>query len=297
MLSERDVEFYRANGYLVVADVLSQGEVAELRRVTEDFVEQSREVTGHTELYDLEDGHRPDAPKVRRLKTPQAFHEVYERAIRHPGIVEVVVRLIGPDVRYQISKLNMKAAGGGAPVEWHQDWAFYPHTNDDLCAVGIMIDDMTLENGALRIVPGSHRGPTYDHHAEGYFCGAINDAAADAIYPRAVALTGRAGSITVHHVRAVHGSPPNQSNSHRRVLLQQYTAADAWPLMVTPEIEEYDAAMVAGTPSVVARLAPVPVRMPLPPARNEGSIYENQRGSRSSILGHVEEREPLAETG
>ena len=44
-------------------------------------------------------------------------------------------------VRFDTGKLNMKSAGYGAPVEWHQDWAFYPHTNDDLAAVGIMIDD------------------------------------------------------------------------------------------------------------------------------------------------------------
>jgi phytanoyl-CoA hydroxylase len=44
----------------------------------------------------------------------------------------------------------MKSAGYGAPVEWHQDWAFYPHTNDDLAAVGIMLDDCDLENGPIR---------------------------------------------------------------------------------------------------------------------------------------------------
>ncbi len=299
MISDAQVEYYRENGFIVVPDVLSAEEVAELRRVTEGFVEQSREVSEHTPLYDLEDGHAADAPKVRRLKTPHAFHDAYGDMVRHPRIVEVLVRLIGPNVRFQTSKLNMKAAAGGAPVEWHQDWAFYPHTNDDLLAVGIMIDEMTLENGALRIVPGSHRGPTYDHHAQGSFCGAINDAAADPIYCAAVPLTGTAGSITVHHVRAVHGSLPNLSSGNRRFLLQQYSAADAWPLMVLPEIEEYDAAMVAGMPSIEARLAPAPVRMPLPPARHEGSIYENQRGSRISILGHVEERDApaLAETG
>ena len=299
MISDELVEAYRENGFVVVPGVLSAAEVAELRRVTEDFVEKSREVTAHTPLYDLEDGHGAEAPKVRRLKTPHAFHEAYARAARHPGIVSILTRLIGPDVRFHNSKLNLKAAAGGAPVDWHQDWAFYPHTNDDLCAVGVMIDDMTLANGALQIVPGSHQGPTFDHHAEGRFCGAINDGAAEEIYARAVPLTGRAGSISVHHVRAVHGSLPNVSSGERRLLLLQYAAADAWPLMELPDIAEYDAAMVAGTPSNQARLAPAPVRMPLPPARHGGSIYENQRGSRVSILGHVEEKQDtpaLAET-
>ena len=62
----------------------------------------------------------------------------------------------------------MKCAGFGAPVEWHQDWAFYPHTNDNLAAVGVMFDDMAMENGPLMIIPGSHKGPTFDHHADGH---------------------------------------------------------------------------------------------------------------------------------
>ena len=295
MISQAQVDVYNRDGFIVVPDVFSPEEVAELRQVTEGFVEKSREVSAHTPLYDLEDGHTAEAPKVRRLKTPQDFHETYARAYRHPRLVEVLVKLIGPDVRFQNAKLNMKAAAGGAPVEWHQDWAFYPHTNDDLLAVGIMIDDMTLENGALQMVPGSHKGPTFDHHAEGCFCGAINDPAADEIYANAVPLTGTAGSVSIHHVRAVHGSLPNASNGDRRLLLLQYTAADAWPLMGLMELSEYDRLMVAGTPSINARLAPAPVRMPLPPARYEGSIYENQRGSRNSILGHVEERLDAAE--
>ena len=54
----------------------------------------------------------------------------------------------GRGVRQQGDKLNMKSPGVGSPVQWHQDWAFYPHTNDDILAVGLAIDDTTIENGA-----------------------------------------------------------------------------------------------------------------------------------------------------
>jgi phytanoyl-CoA hydroxylase len=175
----------------------------------------------------------------------------------------------------------MKSAGFGAAVEWHQDWAFYPHTNDDLAAVGIMMDDMAMENGPLLVIPGSHRGPVFDHHAEGRFCGAMDPAREEVDYASAVPLTGRAGSITVHHVRAVHGSAPNVSARDRRLLLLQFRAADAWPLLgYPPGIEAFDDLMVAGAPTLAPRLAPVPVRLPLPPATLQGSIYENQKGLR-----------------
>ena len=57
------------------------------------------------------------------------------------------------------NKINIKAPEYGAAVEWHQDWAFYPHTNDDLLAIGVALDDCEEENGPLMVIPGSHKGP------------------------------------------------------------------------------------------------------------------------------------------
>ena len=151
-----------------------------------------------------------------------------------------------------------------------------------------MMDDMALENGPLMIVPGSHRGPIYAHHADGRFCGAMDPAGCGVDFSRAVPLTGPAGSITVHHVRAVHGSAPNTSNRDRRLLLFQYRAADAWPLLgFPPGIAKWDELMVAGRSSE-PRLAPVPVRLPLPPAEHQGSIYENQKGAGRRYFAAVE---------
>jgi len=84
----------------------------------------------------------------------------------------VLTDLLGADVALQTAKLNIKAPGGGMAVEWHQDWALYPHTNDDLLAVGVMVDDVDEENGPLQVIPGSHRGPILDHsNPDGVFCG------------------------------------------------------------------------------------------------------------------------------
>jgi ectoine hydroxylase-related dioxygenase (phytanoyl-CoA dioxygenase family) len=217
---------------------------------------------------------------VRRIKTPHLHHTEYARAARHPKIVDVLEDLWGT-VRFDTGKLNMKSAGYGAPVEWHQDWAFYPHTNDDLAAVGIMLDDCDIENGPMMVIPGSHLGPVYDHHGpDGRFCGAIDPKACAADLSRAVPCLGKAGSITVHHVRAVHGSATNFSGKERRFLLFQYRAADAWPLLgFAGGIEKFDELLLAGEPTLTPRLAPVPVRLPLPPAEFQGSIYENQRAA------------------
>ena len=290
MISDQDVTFYRANGYLVVRAVLSSDEVAELRRVTDEFVINAGSVTAHNAIYDLEDSHSPAEPRVRRIKTPHAHHEAYARMVAHPKILAVLQKLWGASIRFDVSKLNLKAAGYGAPVEWHQDWAFYPHTNDDLAAVGIMIDDVDETNGPLMVIPGSHKGPILDHHANGFFCGAIDPSREEADFDEAVKLTGTAGSITVHHARAIHGSATNTSGKPRRLLLHQYRAADAWPLLAADQPwKAYRDSLLCGEDTIEPRMASVPVRLPLPPSPHQGSIYENQKGSKSRYFQTVDD--------
>ena len=278
MLTDAQRAQYQNDGFVIVPDVFSAAEIAELRAVTEEFVRNSATVAANDEIYDLEDSHSAAEPRVRRIKTPHAHHDAYKRASRHPAVVAILEELWG-SVRYDTGKLNLKSAGYGAPIEWHQDWAFYPHTNDDLAAVGIMLDDFTMENGPMMVIPGSHHGPIYDHHgADGCFCGAIDPAASKLDLSKAVPCLGKAGSITIHHVRAVHGSATNFSGRPRRFLLFQYRAADAWPLLGLKEgIDKFNEQLIVGEPSLAPRLVPLPVRMPLPPAAFQGSIYENQR--------------------
>jgi ectoine hydroxylase-related dioxygenase (phytanoyl-CoA dioxygenase family) len=280
MLSAAELTAYRRDGFIVVPDVLSAAEIATLRHATDGFVRESAAVLAHNDVYDLEDAHSAREPRVRRIKAPHLHHVDYAAAARHPKIVAALADLWGT-VRFDTGKLNMKSAGYGAPIEWHQDWAFYPHTNDDLAAVGIMLDDCTEDNGPMMVLPGSHRGPIYDHHgADGRFCGAIDPAANGLDLSLAAPCLGKAGAITIHHVRAVHGSATNFSGRERRFLLFQYRAADAWPLLgFAGGIEKFDELLLAGVPTVAPRLANVPVRLPLPPAAHQGSIYENQRAT------------------
>jgi ectoine hydroxylase-related dioxygenase (phytanoyl-CoA dioxygenase family) len=290
MLTEAQKREYDEVGAIVVPDILSAAELAALRQATDGFVERARAVTAHDAIYDLEDSHTPAQPRVRRIKAPHLHHPAYAALVRHPKIIAVLASLWGPDIRFDTAKLNMKSAGYGAAVEWHQDWAFYPHTNDDLAAVGVMMDDMEPANGPLLIIPGSHKAPIFDHHFEGKFCGAMDPTKREVDYTKAVALTGPAGSITVHHVRAVHGSAPNTSNRERRLLLFQFRAADAWPLLgFPPGLEAYDALLAAGQGGITPRLADVPVRLPLPPADLQGSIYENQKGMKNKFFAAAAE--------
>ena len=301
MLTDAQIAQYHDEGYLLVEDVLEPATLAELKAVTEAVVASAAGVREHTKSLDLEPSHRPDAPRVRRIKSPQFVHPFYWKLAAHPRIMAALEPLISANIRLRPGgKLNMKSAAYGAPVEWHQDWAFYPHTNDDVLAVGILLDDMDGDNGPLLVLPGSHKGPVYDHHSQGAFCGAIDLARAGLDVSNAREVHGRAGSISIHHVRLVHGSALNASNRERRLLLYEYAAADAWPLAGIEnlaDLEDFNRRVVHGEPTLQPRMADVPVRMPLPRAPFQGSIYENQRTLSGRYFEHEAEDVPAVVNG
>jgi phytanoyl-CoA hydroxylase len=284
MLSKAQVEQYREDGYVVAENVLDRSELATLRGKLQELLEGARGLTGHTEIYDLEPFHKPDDPRVRRIKTPHKFFPLFREFVQNPKLLRILQQLLAPAVRLHGSKINIKAPQGGAAVEWHQDWAFYPHTNDDVLAVGVMLDDCMMENGPLMILPGTHTGPVYDHHFEGYFAGAMDPTRYGLDLSRSVALTAPAGSMSFHHARVLHASAQNTSNRSRWLLLYEFTAADAWPLSGVNDLDEFNGHLLSGEPTLEPRLEKVPVRLPLPPALHQGSIYENQRAMKKAAV-------------
>ncbi len=278
MLSPEQIAFYQENGYLTVENVLSADELAELRRVTDEFVERSRGLSASDDIFDLEPNHSAERPRLRRIKNPILQHEVYDQIFRHEGILDIVEQLIGPGIRRNTTKLNMKEPDHGSAVEWHQDWAFYPHTNDDVLAVGVCIDDMTEENGCMLMVPGSHKGELHSHHENGVFVGAVSE---PDFQPGEVAqCLVKAGGITIHHARTLHASTPNHSANPRRLLLFEYCSLDSWPLLGVPAYDDYCATVIRGEPSVRPRAEAVPVIIPLPKPDKAGSIFEIQEALR-----------------
>ncbi len=301
MITNEQINYYKDKGYLVVENAIPQDKLKELQKVTDEYVANSKDVVVNDEVYDLADDHSSTNPNLRRIKNPHLLHDVYKNITEDACILDIVEKLVGKNIRRDHTKLNFKSARGGESIEWHQDWAFYPHTNDDIVEVGIFLDDCGEENGPLMAVPGSHKGPLDDHHHQGVFIGAVDPANSHYDLSTAEPFLAKAGSISLHHVRSLHGSKKNNSEKSRRVLFVGYTAADSWPLKgildlgLKPTSSEgdfvkniysvYEGNIVRGDPCLEARVESNPIKMPYPPPHSVGSIYENQKVVRGRSFG------------
>lgn len=287
MLSAIEVSFYKENGYIVLHDFLDRSILERMRRACDELTSKARGVTKADDYYDFEDTHTPEEPRVRRLKKPIFMHPAFYEISRDARLLDAVESLVGPSgvrLSHPWGKVNIKAAEYGSPVEWHQDWAAYPHTNDDLLSVGIPLDDCLEENGPLLMIPGSHKGPAYDHNAQGVYTGGMDPEACGIDFSKAVALTGRAGMVTLHHVRAVHGSALNRSTTPRRLLLIQYAAVDAWPILGIKDWDTFNDGILRGHSTTEPRIEAVPIRVPYPKSQFAGSVYEEQRAMSHSYF-------------
>ena len=294
-LSKDEINFYNDQGYLLVEDVISENQHKEMLALVDGFFEKSKMIRENDNIFDLEDGHSSDNPRLKRIKQPHQHSQFFWDIIKESKIEKILRDLLGDNVSLKTSKLNTKAPGGGAAVEWHQDWAFYPHTNDNVLALGLMLNDVDIDNGPLMVIPESHKGPVLSHFNNGVFCGAIDPDDSDFDMSKAVTLTGKARSMTIHHARTLHGSSPNNSNRDRLVLFYECNSADAWPLVgagaymkSTNPVQlcnQLEKQMVCGRVSYQPRMENVPVTIPLPPAPDYGSIFTSQKtgGAKSAF--------------
>ena len=194
-LSEAEKRHYRREGWLTVVGLLGSDDLAGLRQAIREVAESARSGGRHAGCLELEPSDARRRPAIRRIIDPYARHEAFRRAAHDPRIVDRVESLIGPDIGLQHSKLNWKPARFGSPVEWHQDLAYYPHTNDGVMAVLIYLDDAQKANGCLQVLPRQHHRYLSHNAGGGAFAGRVTEQL-DAENDRQGAETDRLGAET-----------------------------------------------------------------------------------------------------
>ena len=266
-----DLKFFKKNGYLIKKNLINKNTIVNLNN-------QIKKISKSSKFFESKIVNKKKY--FLRLQNPHLRDKLFFNLSRNKNIINIVSSLLGGSVRFHHSKLNFKLPSKlGGIVDWHQDWSFYPHTNDDLLAVGIYLEDCFEENGPLKVIPKSHKNKLYNHHYKGNFVGKITEKLNT---QKAVSLIGSAGTVTFHHVRTIHASGLNLTNNSRPLILFGYSAVDAWPLTYDKgsstdpnnNLKDYDKLIIRGKKTLTPRIEKNPIKMPLP--RMSDSIYTLQ---------------------
>lgn len=284
MLTQKQKDQFWREGVLVVEDAVTSDQLADLRGVFADWVEESRGQTddyGETmdgrPRFDLQPGHSAAIPGLRRVQSPEEVSDVFANTMRAARTVDMCVELIGPALRFHHGKVNSKMPGTATAVKFHQDFPFQPMTNDDIITCLLFLDDVTLENGPLEVVPGTHKGPIYSHWHGGRFTGAVADSVKDEHIGNLVKCTGKAGSVCLMHARLLHGSAPNKSDKPRTLYITTYYAEDAIELSPNHLPSRLTHEIVRGEAS--GRVRCTPYNLELPEVPTETSFFAQQEQS------------------
>jgi phytanoyl-CoA hydroxylase len=222
--------FFHEQGFLVVEGALDPDEVAELNADAAQICRGSRgPVRGVTPAAEGES----DEEVMRRYLCIHFPHKISARmhqALAHPAIVDVLTGVIGPNVKCMQSMLFIKASGKPGQA-WHQDEFFIPTRDRSLTGAWIAMDDATVENGCLWVIPGSHRHgliwPQRTHGDRRFDC---TGEAMEFPYTDddAVPVEVKRGSIVFFNGYLLHRSLPNFApGGFRRSLVNHYMSAES----------------------------------------------------------------------
>lgn len=255
---------YLEDGYLVIENAVSDAWLARLRAALADFDERSRAMVGSADDFTVEKGHGPDNPRLRQVLRATDHHPAVWDYASRSDLPDLVADLVGPDVKFREATLNNKRSGGGQEVKWHQDYAYFPHTNRSPLMTLTFLADIGPDQGALQVIPGTHEGEIFDHYdAEGRWLGVMSDEAVARVdLDQAVPLTGPAGTVAVINCCMVHGSARNDSARERPIVILGYSSADCICYTPMPWVSRYQWEIVRGAAAKSVHQEPLSMRLP-----------------------------------
>ncbi len=199
-LSTEALRQYQDQGYYAPIRALSAEEAASLRQQLEAF--------------EAAMGARGPACGASRT----CVFTWLDALIRHPGILDAVEQVIGPNILCWGSSFFIKEPRNPSFVSWHQDSTYWGLEPPDIVTAWVALSDSTHENGAMRVIPGSHKleqVPHRDTFAAGNMLSRGQEVMVAVDESQAVELPLQPGEMSLHHVRLIHGSEPNPSDRRR----------------------------------------------------------------------------------
>jgi hypothetical protein len=207
-LSKSEIEAYKRDGQVTPRWRLSDDLLARMRLSLERLLQARPEI-------------RPDfiaLPHVpwRGAGGVEIAREFFDYGTS-PQMLDLIEAVIGPDIIFWASTVFCKEAARGLEVPWHQDGQYWPIRPRATVTVWIALDDVSVENGCMRVIPGSHRMGDFEHQVSDredlVLNNVLDDPRLDLSRARDVVL--EAGQVSLHDAGLVHGSQPNRSAKRR----------------------------------------------------------------------------------
>ncbi len=226
LLTSEQKQFFIDNGYVMVEQLYSPGEIAEMRDRFHDLITRiagrpknmSYTMMEPAEGYEID----PFNPKnVSGMSNQTLADDYWFDQFTDPRAVSIMVDLLGPNIDFHNGKVRNKPPGFACTQSWHQDWPYERHSHPDLAAIITYLEDTDFEQGATEVLPGSQRKgewPTYNG-----VC-----IAEDQVPPGSeTVLAAKAGDVAIVSVMVVHRAGHNYTNIARHAIINEYKTAEA----------------------------------------------------------------------
>ncbi len=236
-LTAEQKQSFDENGYLHYGQVLSLDEVELLRQRCEDIAERREThlpdpyIQMEPEFRENPDTDVPRLDTIRKM-TRLAYHdELFESVARKTEIVDVVEQLLGPNIKLYGDQLMMKPRFHGTVTDWHQDcpaWPFF--LPQQAVSAWVALDDATVDNGCMTLIPGSHKwGPISRDY--------VDDFLAMKEVPDPVSVEVKTGDCMFHNGLTLHRTGANTTANRRRGWAIHYITAETMYLGAQNEDE------------------------------------------------------------
>lgn len=236
--TDEQVRHFVEQGYLVVEDLVTPDERAEILEDTDKFARGEYPVSNRpSSAADEPTPHNGEQTDILAIHFPHWVSPVMHAAVQHPGVAGIVRQVAGAHLPFwdgsakcMQSMLFVKPSGLPGQA-WHQDERFIPTRDRSLVGAWIALDDATVENGCLWVLPGSHRNgyiwPFKPHGRPDEFD--TTDEAYGFDDSASVAVEVKAGDVVFFNGYLLHRSFKNRSQGFRRALVNHY--CNAWSLL------------------------------------------------------------------
>jgi phytanoyl-CoA hydroxylase len=224
-LTQEQKDFFSQNGYLAWGPILEPAEVGALREEYDDVFRRAEGQEGYRNLSVKEDAPEEEKKKARTrmLQVMQMCERslAFRRLLYDSRFLDIVQELMGPSIMLFHDQALFKPARTGGAVYWHQDNAYWGCAPANLVSCWIALDDAVKENGAMQVIPGSHRRAFL--HKQGKDTGSLLETAG--LDPStAVTAPLSAGGCMFHHCQTLHYTQPNTTDRERRAFIMHYMA-------------------------------------------------------------------------